>query len=591
MKYDFTSIMDRRGKDAIAVDALGGMPGFTPDAPKLGFDVIPMWVADMNFPTVPTIPEAIIERAKHPAFGYFMPSQEYYGSIIKWHTVRNGVTGLTQDCIGYENGVLGGVVSTLTAFAAPGDAVLIHSPTYVGFTSCVENNGFKIVHSPLKRDEDGIWRMDFEDMDAKIKANQIHVAIFCNPHNPCGRVWERWEIEKAMEVYKNNDCIVISDEIWSDIILNGHKHIPTQSVSEDARNRTAAFYAPSKTFNLAGLVGSYHIIYNKYLRDRITAKGSKPHYNDMNVLCMHALIGAYKPEGYEWVDELCEVISGNVNYACDYINEHFEGVSVCKPEGTYMLFLDCSEWCKAHGKTIQEVEKMGWDVGVAWQDGEMFKWKDCIRMNLALPLSRVQEAFERLDKYVFNRDPELKEPESTVLAVGDTMEDFTYETPFAQGLTLAQTAKKASKTAVVYLRYYGCPVCQFDIRQLAEHYSELTAGGGQILVVLQSDPAGIAETIGPDDLPFDIICDPKGALYVRNAVLPAQYMMNMIDASSAQKMALVSQAGIQHGAYEGSELQLPAVFVIDAECKVTYAHYGKTITDIPSVEELAELLK
>lgn len=141
-----------------------------------------------------------------------------------------------------------------------------------------------------------------------------------------------------MEVYKANDCIVISDEIWSDIILEGYKHTPTQSVSDWARQNTVAVYAPSKTFNLAGLVGSYHIIYNKYLRDRVVAKSSKPHYNDMNVLSMHALIGAYKPEGYEWVDELRQVITGNVDYACEYIRTHFEGVEVSRPQGTYMLF-------------------------------------------------------------------------------------------------------------------------------------------------------------------------------------------------------------------------------------------------------------
>ena len=402
MKYDFTSIMDRRGKDAIAVDALGSSSGFAPGAPKPGFDAIPMWVADMNFPTVPTITQAIVARAQHPAFGYFTPSREYYDAIIRWQTKRHGVTGLTADDIGYENGVLGGVISALTAFAAPGDAVLLHSPTYIGFTNCVTNNGYKIVHSPLVKDQDGVWRMDFEDMDAKIKANKIHVAIFCSPHNPCGRVWERWEIEKAMEVYRANDCLVISDEIWSDILLNGHKHIPTQSVSEDARNRTVALYAPSKTFNLAGLVGSYHIIYNSYLRDRVTAKASKSHYNEMNVLSMHALIGAYQPEGYEWVDELCEVLSGNINFACDYIARHFPGVEVSKPQGTYMLFLDCTKWCEAHGKTIDWVMKAGWDVGVAWQDGRMFHGPCALRMNLALPLSRVQEAFDRLDRYVFN---------------------------------------------------------------------------------------------------------------------------------------------------------------------------------------------
>jgi len=402
MKYDFTSIIDRQGKDAIAIDMVGKPGGFAPDGPKEGWDVIPMWIADMNFETVPTIPEAIIERTKHPLYGYFSPTEAYFNSIIKWQGTRNGVTGLLPEHIGYENGVLGGVVSTLNAFAAPGDKVLLHSPTYIGFTNSVTNAGYQIVHSPLVKDEEGVWRMDFEDMDAKIKANNIHIAIFCNPHNPCGRVWEQWELEKAMEVYKANDCVVISDEIWSDIILNGNKHIPMQSVNEDARNRTVAIYAPSKTFNLAGLIGSYHIIYNKYLRDRVRAVSAKSHYNSMNVLSMHALIGAYKPEGYEWVDELCQVLSENVNYAYDYIKEHFEGLEVFKPQGTYMLFVDCTKWCEAHGKTIIDVERACWDVGVAVQDGRMFHGPCALRINLALPLSKVKEAFDRLDKYVFN---------------------------------------------------------------------------------------------------------------------------------------------------------------------------------------------
>ena len=402
MKYDFTSIMDRHGMDAIAVDGLGARPGFAPDAPKEGFDAIPMWVADMNFPTVPTIPEAIIERTKHPAYGYFFATDAYYNSIIRWHETRNGVTGLTKECIGYENGVLGGVISALNCVCSKGDKVLIHSPTYIGFTMSLTNNGYNMVHSPLVKDENGVWRMDFEDMEKKLATEKIHAAIMCNPHNPCGRVWERWELEKAMELYKKYDVYVVSDEIWSDLLLNGHKHIPTQSVSEDARMRTAAMYAPSKTFNLAGLVGSYHIIYNKWWRERVDKESSLPHYNDMNVLSMHALIGAYKPEGYEWVDELLEVLSGNVNYACDYIKEHFEGVEVSKPEGTYMLFVDCTKWCEAHGKTIEDVEKACWEVGVAIQDGRMFHGPCHLRMNLASPFSRIQEAFDRLDKYVFN---------------------------------------------------------------------------------------------------------------------------------------------------------------------------------------------
>ncbi len=401
MKYDFTSILDRHNMDAIAVDAVGS-GGFAPGAPKDGWDVIPMWVADMNFPTVPTIPEAIIRRTQHPAFGYFSPRQEYTDSIIAWQKNRNGVDGLLPEHIGYANGVLGGVISALNVLCSRGDNVLVHSPTYIGFTNALGNNGYHLVHSPLVIDADGIWRMDFEDMEEKIVKNKIHAALFCSPHNPCGRVWERWEIEKAMEIFKKHDVYVVSDEIWSDLTLIGHRHIPTQSVSDDARMRTVALYAPSKTFNLAGLVGSYRIVYNRGLRERIDKEASLSHYNAMNVLSMYALIGAYRPEGYEWLDELRQVLTDNVDYACQYIDEHFEGVHVCKPQGTYMLFLDCTQWCQRHGKTIEDVEKAAWDVGVALQDGRMFHGPCHLRMNLALPMSRVQEAFRRLDKYVFH---------------------------------------------------------------------------------------------------------------------------------------------------------------------------------------------
>ena len=402
MRYDFTSIVDRRGMDAIAVDG-PGHGGWAPGGPKEGFDVIPMWVADMNFPTCPTIQEAIIERTKHPMFGYFDVRDEYYDSIIRWQSERHGMTDLTKKCIGYENGVLGGVVSALNAFACPGDAVLVHSPTYIGFTGSIEGAGYRIVLSPLKQDESGVWRMDYDDMDRKIKENRIHVAVFCSPHNPCGRVWTAEEIRDALEVYRRNDVIVIDDEIWSDIILGNHRHVPTQMVSEDARHRTVSLFAPSKTFNLAGLVGSYHIIYDEYLRDRVRSTSAKSHYNAMNVLSMHALIGAYRPEGALWVDELCEVLTENIGYACSFMEENFKGLHFSRPEGTYMLFVDAEEWCRAHGKTLDELLRAGWDVGVIWQDGRPFHGEFAIRMNFALPRSRIEEAMARLQKYVFNR--------------------------------------------------------------------------------------------------------------------------------------------------------------------------------------------
>ena len=397
MDYDFTTVLDRAGHDCTAADIIP-FKNFTVDQ---GFSVIPMWVADMSFPVAPPILKAVQDRLSFPFLGYFPLSDEYYDSIIRWQSRRNGVTNLKREHIGYENGVLGGVSSAVQAFTNPGDKIMIHSPTYVGFTHTMADLGREIIHSELKRDENGVWRMDYADMDAKLKEHDIHFAVFCSPHNPCGRVWERREIEKAMEIYAANNCIVVSDEIWSDIIMPGHRHVPTQSVSEDARRRTIALYAPSKTFSLAGLIGSYHIVYDPYLRHRLERRGDMSHYNSCNVLSMHALTGAYSPEGEEWAEQMVAVVDKNFAYACGFIRENFPGVRVMRPEGTYMLFLDVSRWLREHGLTLQELLRRGVSCGVIWQDGEAFIYPDSIRMNLALPLSQLQEAMERLRKYAF----------------------------------------------------------------------------------------------------------------------------------------------------------------------------------------------
>ena len=271
MKYDFITVLDRTGADSIAanIDPWGVSP-----APA---QRIPMWIADMSFPTAPPILEAMHKRLAFPNFGYFSMPDEYFDCILRWQETRNGLTGLKRADIGYENGVLGGVSSAVQALTVPGEAVLLHAPAYIGFTHVLDNLGRKAELSPLRRNENGVWRMDYEDMDRRLKEHSIRLAILCSPHNPTGRVWERWELEKAMEVYAANDCFVLSDEIWSDLILPGYRHIPTLSVSDDARRRTAAFYAPSKTFSLAGLIGSYHIIPDPWLRDRVTRQGDLSH--------------------------------------------------------------------------------------------------------------------------------------------------------------------------------------------------------------------------------------------------------------------------------------------------------------------------
>lgn len=403
MKYDFTTVINRRGMDSIAVDIeeteLGEILEDVEFLPE--FDRIPMWVADMCFATVPAVRERIVRRVDHGVFGYFAPSEEYYQSIINWQKKRNKAEDLKKEHIGYENGVLGGVASALRVLCCPGAPVLVHSPAYNGFIGQLERNGYRMVVSPLYKDDKGVWRMDYEDMEKRIRDNHIHTAILCSPHNPCGRVWEKWELDRAMEIYKKYDVYVISDEIWSDLTLFGNQHIPTQSVSQDAKNRTIALYAPSKTFNLAGLIGSYHIIYNSYLRDRIREYESLCHYNDMNVLSMHALIGAYQREGEEWLLELREALEKNVLFACDFIRENFKGVEAARPEGTYILWLNCEKWCEEHGKTVEELQRASARVGVLWREGGAYLAPSFIRLNLAMPYAKVVEAFERMKKYVF----------------------------------------------------------------------------------------------------------------------------------------------------------------------------------------------
>ncbi len=402
MKYDFTSVLNRSGNDSIAVDVPPDHSFIQVAQTKEGFDRIPMWIADMSFPTVPTVVNRIIDRATHPAYGYFTVREEYFEKIIKWQEIQHGVKGLEKEHIGYENSVLGGVVTALNILCSKGDKILLHSPTYVGFTGSLGNNGYEIVHSPLIKDENNIWRMDYEDMEEKLKTHNIHATVFCSPHNPTGRVWESWELEKAMNLFEKYDVYVVSDEIWADLTLDNYKHIPTQSISSQAKERTIALYAPSKTFNLAGLISSYHIIYNKRLSDRVKKESSLGHYNKINVLSMHALIGAYEVQGQEWLSELKEVLSNNISYAYDFFSNKVKGVSVAKPQATYLLLIDCSEWLKANSKTLDELLNLGYEYGVIWQDGRNFFAENSIRINLALPFSQVEEAISRLEKYVFN---------------------------------------------------------------------------------------------------------------------------------------------------------------------------------------------
>ncbi len=402
MKYDFTTMPDRRGLDAIAADIpvseLGTLPSGAGAPPS---DTIPMWIADMNFPTAPCVTEHILARAAHPIYGYFAPSDAYYEAILRWQRESFGTAYIDKSNIGYENGVIGGLTSALRVLTVPGEPILLHAPTYNGFTMQLEKNGFPIVLSPLRPDENGVPRMDLADMERKIRQRRIHTAILCSPHNPTGRVWEREELCQAMELFRKYDVYVVSDEIWSDLTLFGHRHIPTQSVSEDARMRTVALYAPSKTFNLAGLIGGYRLVCNPRLRDQLDRYEAMGHYNDMNVLSMHALIGAYQPEGRAWLEALRTVLEKNVDTACDFFRG-LDGVSITKPQGTYVILPEFEGWCTARNTTMEALCGAGLQAGVLWRNGRFYNAPWGIRMCLALPTWKLEEALERLRRQVFS---------------------------------------------------------------------------------------------------------------------------------------------------------------------------------------------
>ena len=399
-RYDFETVMDRRGLDSMKWDMIP-IPGAKVEE---GFSHIPMWVADMDFPTAPSVIDAIVGRLfASPAMGYFgLEGTGFYDAIKKWHKERNNVEIVDNDVISYENSVLGGVSNVIRVYTEEGDPVLLHSPTYIGFTGTVNAAKRTIVLSELVQDEEGTYRMDFEDMEKKVVENNIKVAIFCNPHNPTGRVWEPWEIQAFVELMVKHDVKIISDEIWSDFIMEG-KHVPAWSVSELAKDKVSCMYACTKTFNLAGLVGAYSVIHNDECRAKCRELAAQTHYNQPNVLSVHALVGAYN-EGGEYVDELIKVIKSNQQHAYDVMQTWGGLVKTQKPQGTYVMFLDWTEFCEKRGKTMDEVLQKCVSVGVICQDGRPFHGPCHSRFNFACPHSSVVEAFDRLTKYVINAE-------------------------------------------------------------------------------------------------------------------------------------------------------------------------------------------
>lgn len=391
--YDFDKIWDRWGTDASKWELTTDKSGPYRCSVKRE-DIIPMWIADMDFATAPSVTQAISQRLCHPIFGHTEIPDRYINAISSWHERRFRVYGIGRQHIMHHTSVLGAVSCAITQYTRPNDSILMTETTYSGFPDTAKALGRNICLSPLYRDESGVFRMDFADIEKQIVEKSIPIFVFCSPHNPTGRVWERWEIEKIVDICARHNVLIISDEIWSDLVLQeGVRHIPTQSVNDTAKNITIALYAPTKTFNLAAILTSYSIIYNPEIAQKIKKASAATRYNGVDILALAACWGAYEG-GEEWLEELIKYIRKNMEYMHDFFTRQCIGITADMPQGTYLLWVNVDKTGMDIGEVVEKLK----NVGVIVSDGRSFNGKTHLRFNLACPFSTVVRACEAMKK-------------------------------------------------------------------------------------------------------------------------------------------------------------------------------------------------
>jgi cystathionine beta-lyase len=359
-------------------------------------DVLPMWVADMDFPAPPAVTEALIERAKHPIYGYSRPDDDYYNLIIKWMKNRHGWEP-KKEWITYAPGIVPALNWLIQSYSNPGDKVIIQQPVYYPFSRAIRNNGRQMIDNPLIL-KNGKYFMDFEDLEKKVDDPRVKIFILCSPHNPVGRVWTREELMRLGEICFRRQIIVISDEIHSDLIFKGHRHIPFASISEKFMQNSIVCHAPSKTFNLAGLQVSNIMIPNRFLRDSFRNTLANQAIKAPNCFAIPALKAAYR-EGEQWLDTVMEYIENNYLFLEEYIRSNMSQIKVIRPEGTYLVWMDFRDLGMS---PKEEREFMLNRARVAFDDGPQFgpEGNGFERINIACPRSILQEGLERIQKAI-----------------------------------------------------------------------------------------------------------------------------------------------------------------------------------------------
>ena len=383
-KYNFDKVIDRRGTGALKLDVLAERYGRA--------DLITLWVADMDFETPDFITEALRKRLDHSLFGYTVEPTDYWPAVMDWIREHHGWE-TKREWLTFIPGIVKGIGMVINVFVKEDEKVIIQPPVYHPFRLTPEGNKREVVYNPLRENEDGSYSMDFENLE-KVADDKCRLLILSNPHNPAGITWDRETLRRLAEFCHKRGIIVISDEIHSDMALWDNKHIPFASVSDEAAACSITFGAPSKTFNIAGIVSSYAIVPDEKLRDKFYGWLIANELNDPTIFAPIATIAAFR-NGEEWRREMLDYVQANIDFVIDYCRDHIPAIKPLRPQASFLVWLDCRGLGVNHEELVELfVEK----AGLALNDGEMFgkEGKGFMRLNVGSPRSVLKEALDRL---------------------------------------------------------------------------------------------------------------------------------------------------------------------------------------------------
>jgi len=387
MTYNFDEIIDRRNTGAIKLERCKALYGSD--------DVLPLWVADMDFRTPDFIFEAIRERCEHPILGYSMPPREFYPSLMNW-VKDHHQWELKRAWIGFLPGIVPGLSFAVQSLTVPGDEVIVQPPVYYPFFHVVTNNNRVVINNPLK-EIDGRYEMDFEDLESKITA-KTKMFILCNPHNPGGRVWKAETLKQLADICAKHNIIVVSDEIHADMVLGNHKHIPFATVSDSAARISLTFMAPSKTFNMPGLISSSYIIPNEELRKQFVDFLEASELTGGNIFAYAATVAAYE-KGEEWRTQMLDYVQGNIDYVVDFMKKNIPQIKPMIPEASFLIWLNCQELGMETDELFDFFAKkagLGLNKGTTFGQGGEYH----LRLNVACSRLILKKAMEQLSKAV-----------------------------------------------------------------------------------------------------------------------------------------------------------------------------------------------